>query len=263
MRWLSGIVMALGAVLGAGWAGVAEAQAPLKLGVEGAYPPFSMIAKSGQLEGFDIDIAQALCQRMQVKCELVQMEFDALIPGLKAKKIDAIVASMSITPERRKNVDFSVKYYHTPARLVARAGALPEVTPAALKGKKIGVQRTTIHDRFATATFKDSQIVRYAKQDEVFLDMKSGRIDATLMDVVAADEGFLKTPAGQGFAFVGPSYTDPAFFGDGAGIAVRKGDNALRQRLDAAIAAIRADGTYKRIMDKYFAYDIYGAEPKK
>lgn len=263
MSWLSGIVMTLGIALGVGWAGVAAAQAPLKLGVEGAYPPFSMIAKSGQLEGFDIDIAQALCQRMQVKCELVQMEFDALIPGLKAKKIDAIVASMSITPERRKNVDFSVKYYHTPARLVARVGALPEVTPAALKGTKIGVQRTTIHDRFATANFKDSQIVRYAKQDEVFLDMKSGRIDATLVDVVAADEGFLKTPAGQGFAFVGPSYTDPAFFGDGAGIAVRKGDNALRQRLDAAIAAIRADGTYKRIMDKYFAYDIYGAEPKK
>ncbi len=259
MRWLLGIVM----VLGASWAGVAAAQAPLKLGVEGAYPPFSMIAKSGQLEGFDIDIAQALCQRMQVKCELVQMEFDALIPGLKAKKIDAIVASRSITPERRKNVDFSVKYYHTPARLVAKVGALTDVSPAGLKGRKIGVQRTTIHDRFATATFKDSQIVRYAKQDEVVLDMKSGRIDATLMDVVAADEGFLKTPAGQGFAFVGPSYTDPAFFGDGAGIAVRKGDNALRQRLDTAIAAIRADSTYKKIMGKYFAYDIYGAEPKK
>jgi arginine/ornithine transport system substrate-binding protein len=259
MSWFSRALTALCMA----WASVAAAQAPLKLGVEGAYPPFSMISKSGQLEGFDIDIAQALCQRMQLKCELVQMEFDALIPGLQAKKIDAIVASMSITPERRKNVDFSVKYYHTPARLVARAGAFADGSPAALKGKKIGVQRTTIHDRFATATFKGSQIVRYAKQDEVFLDMKSGRIDATLMDVVAADEGFLKTPAGQGFAFIGANFTDPAFFGDGAGIAVRKGDHGLRQRLDAAIAAIRADGTYKRIMDKYFAYNIYGAEPKK
>lgn len=259
MRWLRRIVAMLGCcvVVPAG------AQAPLKLGVEGAYPPFSMISKGGQIEGFDIDIARALCERMKAKCELVQMEFDALIPGLKAKKIDAIVASMSITPERRKNVDFSVKYYHTPARLVAKAGAFTEVSPAALKGRKIGVQRTTIHDRFATATFKDSQIVRYARQDEVFLDMKAGRLDATLMDVVAADEGFLKTPAGQGFAFAGPNYTDPAFFGEGAGIAVRKGDDALRKRLDAAIAAIRADGTYKKIMDKYFAYDIYGAEPKK
>ncbi len=255
------------ALLCALFAFTATAQTALRIGVEGAYPPFSDIGTDGKLKGFDIDIANALCAKLKAAypkgCEMVQAEFDALIPALRAKKLDAIVASMSITPERKKNVDFSVKYYQTAARLIGKDGANLEVSAAGLKGKKIGVQRTTIHDRFATATFKQSEIVRYAKQDEVFLDMKSGRIDATLMDVVAGDEGFLKTASGKGFRFYGPDFTDPAFFGEGAGIAVRKGDDKLRTSLDGAIAAIRADGSYKKIQDKYFAFDIYGVEPKR
>jgi arginine/ornithine transport system substrate-binding protein len=240
-----------------------QAQEVLRIGVEGAYPPFSEIGTDGKLKGFDIDIANALCEKLKRKCEMVQAEFDALIPALRAKKFDAIVASMSITPERKKNVDFTGKYYQTAARVIAKADSRLEVSPAGLKGKKVGVQRTTIHDRFATATFKQSEIVRYAKQDEVFLDMKSGRIDATLVDSVAGDEGFLKTPSGKGFAFFGPDFTDPAFFGEGAGIAVRKGEDRLRGELNAAIAAIRSDGTYKKIQDKYFTFDVYGPEPKK
>ncbi len=251
------------ASLAAAFAMTATAQPSLRIGVEGAYPPFSDIGTDGKLKGFDIDIANGLCAKIKVECKLVQAEFDALIPALRAKKIDAIVASMSITPERKKNVDFTVKYYQTPARMIGKDGANLEVSAAGLKGKKIGVQRTTIHDRFASATFKQSEIVRYAKQDEVFLDMKSGRIDATLMDVVAGDEGFLKTASGKGFRFYGPDFTDPAFFGEGAGIAVRKGDEKLRVSLNDAIAAIRADGSYKKIQDKYFAFDIYGGEAKK
>ena len=95
------------------------------------------------------------------------------------------------------------------------------------------------------------------------MNLKSGRVDATLMDLVAADIGFLKTPAGKGFAFIGPSFSDPAYFGDGAGVAVRKGDDALRKRLDEAIASIRADGGYKKIQDRYFDFDIYGVDAKK
>jgi arginine/ornithine transport system substrate-binding protein len=235
----------------------------LRLGVEGAYPPFSEIGTDGKLKGFDIDIANAVCAQMAADCSFVQTEFDALIPALRAKKFDAIVASMSITPERRKSVDFSDKYYSSPARFVTRADSPFDITPAGLKGKRIGVQRTTIHDRFATATFKDSEVVRYAKQDEVFLDLVNGRIDGTVVDSVAADVGFLKTPAGKGYAFRGPVWNDPAFFGEGAGIAVRQGDKALRDKLNAAITAIRANGTYKKINDKYFAFDIYGEAPKK
>jgi arginine/ornithine transport system substrate-binding protein len=138
----------------------------------------------------------------------------------------------------------------TPASLV--------VSPAGLKGRKIGVQRATINDRFATDTFKESEIVRYAKQDEIYLDLAAGRLDATLVDAVAADTGFLKTPQGKGFGFAGPAYVDPAYFGSGVGVAVRKTDAALQQRFNEAIAAIRANGVYTQLQSKYFDFDIYG-----
>lgn len=232
--------------------------APLRVGVEGAYPPFSSVGPDGQIKGFDIDIARAVCEQTKAQCTLVQLDFDGMIPALQARKIDMIVASMSITPERLKVVDFSSKYYASANRLIARAGSSVDGTAAGFKGRKIGVQRSTIHDRYATAKFAGASIVRYAKQDEIYLDLAAGRIDATLVDAVAGSEGFLKTPAGKGFAFVGPDFDDPAFFGTGVGIAVRKGDAALRDKLNAAIAAIRADGRYKTIAARYFDFDIYG-----
>lgn len=235
----------------------------LRLAMEGGYPPFSIVAPDGKVTGFDADIAAEICRRLQVSCTQVQVEFDAMIPALRAKKVDAIVASMAITPERQKVVAFTDKYYNTPARVVVRADARFEVSPEGLKGRRIGVQRNTIHDRYASATFKGSEIVRYGKQDEAFLDLVNGRVDATLSDVVAADQGFLKTPKGRGFVLRGPNYDDPAFFGVGSGIALRKDDAALLQAFNAALAALRADGTYKKLNDKYFSFDIYGAEPEK
>ncbi|WP_374673984.1 ABC transporter substrate-binding protein [Ideonella sp.] len=240
----------------------AHAQAPdwkkVRIAVEGAYPPFSEIGPDGKIKGFDIDIANALCAEMKAECTLVQAEWDGMIPALQARKFDAIVAQMSITEERKRSVAFSDKYANTPAWLVAKAGAPAAQTAEAWKGKRIGVQRTTTHDRYATAHFKHSEIIRYAKQDELYLDLAAGRIDALLADSVAVDLGFLKTPAGKGFAQVGAAIDDPVIFGIGAGIAVRKADTALVQKLNAAIKAIRANGTYKKIQDKYFSFDIYG-----
>lgn len=233
----------------------------LRIGVEGAYPPFSEVGPDGKVKGFDIDIANALCAELKAQCTLVTQEFDGMIPSLMARKFDAVVASMSITEERKKAVDFTDKYYQSPNRVMAKAGVFTDATPATLKGKRIGVQRTTIHDRFATDHFKDSTIVRYAKQSEVFLDLAARRVDAVLMDAVPADVGFLKKPAGKGYGFVGPAFNDPKYFGAGAGIAVRKGDK-LRDDLNRALANIRGNGTYKKIQDKYFDFDIYGAAGK-
>ena len=230
----------------------------LRIGVEGAYPPFSEVGPDGKLKGFDIDIANALCTQMKAQCTLVQQDFDGMIPALQARKFDAIIASMSITPERQQAVNFSDKYYSTPARLVAKSGSKLQTTPEGLKGRKIGVQRSTIHDRYATDMFKGAEIVRYTKQDEVFLDLAAGRIDATLVDSVAADVGFLKTPAGKGFGFVGPTYTDVKYFGIGAGVAIRKSDTDLQAKFNEALKAIRANGTYKKIEAKYFDFDVYG-----
>ena len=157
-------------------------------------------------------------------------------------------------------MDFSNKYSNTPARVIVRADAVFDATPEGLKGKRVGVQRTTVHDRYASASLKGAEVVRYSKQDEVFVDLVSGRLDATLVDTVAGDQGFLKTPKDMGFAFKGRVYDDPAFFGVGAGIAVGQGDKALQDALNAALAAMRADGSYKKINDKYFDFDVYGRD---
>lgn len=232
----------------------------IKIGVEGAYPPFSELGSDGKIKGFDIDIANALCAQIKAQCTLVQQEFDGMIPSLQAKKIDAIIASMSITDERRKLVDFSDKYYHTPARFVAAKNAALSATAAGMKGKRIGVQRTTIYDRFATDTFKESEIVRNTKQDDVFLDLTSGRVDAVLVDQVAASQGFLTSPAAKEFSFFGPVYIEPKYFGYGVGIGLRKADTALRNEFNEAIKTIRGNGVYKKINDKYFSFDIYGGK---
>ena len=186
-------------------------------------------------------------------------DWDGIIPGLLAKKYDAIVASMSITEERRKKVDFTGKYYTTPAKFVRMKGSGIEITNEGLEGLAVGVQRATIHENFLRDNYGDIVSIKaYATQDEANLDFVAGRVDLLLADSMALQGGFLDTPDGESAEFVGPDFTDPRWFGDGAGIAVRKGEGELLDALNAAIAAIRADGTYKAINDKYFDFDVYG-----
>jgi polar amino acid transport system substrate-binding protein/arginine/ornithine transport system substrate-binding protein len=232
--------------------------ADLRVGVEGAYPPFSWKEPDGTMKGFDIDIAEALCAEMGRKCVLVEQDWDGMIPALLAKKFDAIVASMSITEERMKRVDFSDSYYDTPARFVGRSGSGMEISKSALAGKRIGVQRGTTHQCFLEKFFPDSELVLYGTQEEVFQDLAIGRIDLQFSDAIAADDGFLKTDAGKGFAFVGGDYNDPECHGTGVGIALRKSDDDLRGEFNRAIKAIRANGVYQKINAKYFDFDIFG-----
>ncbi len=239
----------------------AAAQDVLRIGVEGAYPPFSSTSSDGTLVGFDIDIAKALCAEIERECELVQQEWDGMIPALKAQKFDAIVASMSITEERKRQIDFTDKYYQTPARVVAPKGADFEGTPEGLAGKRIGVQRGATHQCYAEKMFPDSEIVLYGSQDEVFRDLALGRVDAQLSDSLISKEGFLDTDAGVDYAFLGGDHLDIECYGEGVGIAVRQGDEELRDALSAAILAIRENGTYAEINDKYFEFDIYGERP--
>ena len=235
----------------------------VRIGVEGAYPPFSSTTPDGKLEGFDIDIARALGKAMGVEVKLVAQDWDGIIPALLARKYDAIIASMSITEERKKKVAFTNKYYNTPAKFVCKKGAMKEFTRAqveeATAGMKIGVQRATIHDNFITDIGKKATLKRYATQDEAYMDLKAGRVDMLLADSVAIDGGFLKKPEGKDFQFIGPDLTEKKYFGEGAGIAIRKGEDELREMFNKAIDAIRANGKYKEINDKYFAVDVYGS----
>ncbi|MBP8170885.1 MAG: ABC transporter substrate-binding protein [Pseudomonas sp.] len=239
---------------------MADEAKPVRIGIEAAYPPFAMKTPEGAITGFDYDIGNALCAEMQAKCVWIEQEFDGLIPALKVRKFDAVLSSLNITPERLKSVDFTNKYYATPARLAMKAGTVLNDPLVDLKGKKIGVQRASIYDRYATAVFAPAgaEVVRYGSQNEIFLDLTAGRVDATLADVVNIDDGFLKTDAGKGFALVGPDYTEAKYFGDGVGIAVRKGDTAMAERFNKAIAAIRANGKYQEVQDKYFQFNVYG-----
>ena len=232
--------------------------ADLRVGVEGAYPPFSWKESDGTLKGFDIEIAEAICAEMGRNCVLVEQDWDGMIPALLAKKFDAIIASMSITEERKKRVDFSDKYYDTPARFIGKDGSGLQVTRSGLAGKRIGVQRGTTHQCFLEKMFPDSELVLYATQEEVFQDLAIGRIDLQFSDAIAGDDGFLKTDAGKGFGFVGGDYNDPECHGSGVGIAVRKSDKDLREELNQAIKAIRENGVYQKINAKYFDFDIYG-----
>ncbi len=253
------ITLALAAAAFTLTAGLATADEKLRIGVEGAYPPFSEKTADGKLIGFDIDIALALCAEMKRECELVEQDWDGMIPGLMAKKYDAIIASMSITAERQKKIDFSKKYYNTPAKLAAKKGMFADDNPATLKGKILGVQRATIHSDFASATYgKTSEVREYGTQEEVYLDLTAGRLDAIIADALAISDGFLKTSAGKDYAFFGVDHNEKKFFGDGAGVGVRKGEAKLKDAFSSAIAAIRANGTYAKINNKYFEIDIYG-----
>lgn len=237
--------------------GGAAAADTLRIGVEGAYPPFSKKEADGTLSGFDIDIALALCAQLERECQLVEQEWDGMIPALKARKYDAIVASMSITEDRKKQVDFTAKYYDTPSRFIAKEGAEFDMTAEGTKGVKIGVLRGTTLQCHVEKAFPDADLRLYNTQEDVFADLVAGRLDMQLNNTLQAIDGFLNTPQGEGFAFLGENVDDPECLGEGTGIAVRKGD-PLAGELTAAIDAIRADGTYAAINDKYFDVDIYG-----
>lgn len=228
------------------------------IGTEGAYPPFNFIDEQGQVAGFEIDLANAMCAHLTIECDFVVQDWDGIIPGLLAQKYDAIIASLYITDERREQIAFSDKYYQVPARFVVPADSDIEISAEGLEGMVVGTQRATSFDRFMRDQFPGVDLRVYATMDEAYLDLASGRVDAVLGDVVAVSEGFLKTPDGEGFEFRGPEFTGSEWFGYGAGVGVRKEDAALADAFSEAIAALRADGTYQEIADKWFGFDVYG-----
>ncbi|WP_354624956.1 ABC transporter substrate-binding protein [Psychromonas sp. MME2] len=230
----------------------------IRIGVEGAYPPFSKTEADGSVTGFDIDIANALCAEMKAKCTLVKQDWDGIIPALLARKYDAIIATMDITAERKKKVAFTDKYQHIPARFVALKGAEYQGDDSFMKGKKIGVQRATTMDLYISDNYPSAEIKRYGSADEAYLDLKANRLDYVMADSAAISDGLLNKEGGEKFAFIGPKLNDPKWFGEGAGIAVRKQDKDLVEQFNKAIQAIRANGTYKTIQDKYFSFDVYG-----
>jgi lysine/arginine/ornithine transport system substrate-binding protein len=227
----------------------------IRFGVDASYAPFESKAADGKLVGFDIDLGNEICKRLNAKCVWVENDFDGMIPALKAKKFDGVLSSMTITPQRAEQIGFSAKLFNTPTALVAKKGANLQPTADSLKGKAVGVEQGTIQETYAKQNWepKGVKIVPYQNQDQVYADLISGRLDAALQDKVQADIGFLKTPRGAGFALAGKSLDTGA-----AAIGLRKEDTDLKSKIDKAISDMVKDGTYKKIEKKYFDFDVYG-----
>ncbi|MCD2177192.1 lysine/arginine/ornithine ABC transporter substrate-binding protein [Rhizobium sp. C1] len=238
------------------FAGASQAADKLVIGTDSTYPPFEYQDASGKFLGFEMDLGRAICAQMKVECTFVSQDFDGIIPALQAKKFDMIMSSLSITDERKKLVDFSDRIFNTPP-----AVAVPKNSPiksaADLKGKTLGAQTSTTFANYAEKHMPDAQLKLYPTSEEYKLDMSSGRLDAVIDDAVVLGE-WVKGKDGDCCKILERLPNDKQIIGEGMGIAVRKGDDALREKLNKAIAAIRADGTYKKIADQYFDFDVYG-----
>jgi polar amino acid transport system substrate-binding protein len=232
---------------------------PLKIRIatEGANPPFSTIDSSGTLEGFDVDIAKALCAKMGAECEIAAQDWDGIIPALLARKHDAIIASLNVTADRKNVVAFTKPYYHSPGAFVVRKGTdTKDLSPKALTGKTVGVQTATNHSAFLEDKYSRAIVRLYNTVADAYRDLGAGRVDYVMYDKLAIYD-WLKTPDGACCEMAPLELNDPAYFGSGVAIALRKGDDALLQRFNAAIDGIVADGTYAKINAKYFPFPIF------
>jgi len=241
-------------------AAIANAQ-QLKVGIAAEpYPPFTSPDASGKWEGWEIDFADAVCKEAKLDCVITPVAWNGIIPALTSNKIDMIVGSMSITPERLKTIDFSDKYYNAPTLVIGTKDLQFDATPEGLKDKTIGVQASTIHQAYVTKHFAPAgaTIKEYQTQDEANNDLAAGRIDAVEADSLAL-KAFLATDAGKACCDEkGVVAPDIEVLGPGVGIGLRKGDTELKDKLNAAIKAIRANGTYDTFTKKYLDFDVYG-----
>jgi lysine/arginine/ornithine transport system substrate-binding protein len=245
---------------------MAKTYTEIKFGVDATYPPFESKSPSGEFVGFDIELGKAICAELKVKCVFVDQGFDGIIPALQARKFDAILSSMTKTPAREQQIDFSSEMYNEPTSLISKKGSGLVPTAASLKGKTVGVESGTIQETYAKTYWQPAgvTVVSYPGQDQVYADLLSGRLDASLQDSVEADYGFLKTPKGADYDLAGNVTYDPKdVLGSFIAIGIRKDEPELKAMINKAIAAIIANGTYKKIEAQYFNFDVYGATPTK
>lgn len=233
----------------------------VKIGIAAeAYPPFASPDASGNWVGWEVEIINAMCAAGAMNCVITPVAWDGIIPSLTSGQIDVIMASMSITEDRMQTIDFSDKYYNTPTVIIGAKGVDMAPTAEGLAGKIIGVQASTVHADYVEKHFAATaaEIKIYQTQDEANQDLAAGRIDATQADSIAMD-AFLASEAGAACCeSKGAVADDPVVLGLGVGAGIRKGEDALREQINAAIATIIADGTYDKITAEYFASSIYG-----
>lgn len=232
----------------------------IRIASEGGHPPFNFVDAMGQLQGFEIDLARAVCNRLKAKCEFIVQDFTGLLPALVAGRYDAVFSSLTITEERRRFVEFSNKYYSTRAMFVTnRAKPVTSVKPQGLKGKVIGAKLGSTNARILQEAYapEGAEIKLYVTHDEARLDLARGRVDALIGDKTALLDWLEKSPIAACCEVVGDDVTLPATYSTGIGVAMRKSDGDLKALIDGAIAQLRVDGGYEQIRQKYFSFDPY------
>ncbi|WP_286787586.1 MULTISPECIES: transporter substrate-binding domain-containing protein [unclassified Pseudomonas] len=253
-KWLT--LSAIALCLSAGSA-LAKDIKEIRFGVDTTYPPFEYKAPDGSFAGFDVELGNAICEKLAVKCRWIVSDFDGLIPGLRARKFDGILSSLTVTPQRAEQIDFTDRMWSGNSSMIMEKGANLEPTAESLKGKVVGVQQGTIQENFAKTKLATAgvKVQSYQDQDQVYADLTSGRIDVSMQDMLQAEGDFMKSP--QGKDYVNQSIRDELLPADTA-IGVRKGNDEMKALLNKGIAAIHADGTYEKIQKKYFGdLDIY------
>ncbi len=240
----------------------AQESATLRFGTALGYAPFEYRGSDGQMTGFEIELGNAICAQLQKHCQWVETEISTMIPALKSRKFDAILASIAITEPRKKQLLFSDKVHGGSSRIVARANAGLTEQVATLSGKSIGVEQGTNDESFAKQKWAPQgvKVVSYSNQDVAISDLIAGRLDGVLTGEVQGQLGFLDTDKGKGFAFAGGAIKDPILGTGDSAIGVDKNNPQLVASINQALKTLRADGTYQKIASKYFppSIDIYG-----
>ena len=229
----------------------------VRIASEGARPPYNYL-ENNKLAGFEIDLGRDLCARMKVSCSFIAQDWDGLIPGLLARHYDAIMAAMEITGEARKKIAFTKPYIRMPsAFMTLKQGAALDMSPAGLVGKAIGVELGGAHEAYLEDVYKRSEIHPYATLEEAILDLGEGRLDAVIGDKDAIAEYMKTRKEAQCCVLSADVPHDPAYFGDGIGIGLRKQDKALKAMFEKALDSCVADGAFAKIRAKYFDFKIY------
>jgi ABC-type amino acid transport substrate-binding protein len=233
-----------------------NSDAPLKVAVGVPYPPFAEYDNSGALVGFDVDIARALCKQIDIDCAIVPMPFPEITPALAAGTVDVAVAGMGVTEERKQYMDFTDRYYRSLSIFLERPGTNPDMSPKGMKGKRVGVQRATLQERYLRQTYGKAVTVVVRDDIGAIMDMlRGGALDLALVDGLPG-YAYLKSPQGAGLETVGKPI-DPGLIPGWSCIAVGKKHKGLKERINEAIQSLRRNGEYDRINRRYFDFTVY------
>jgi ABC-type amino acid transport substrate-binding protein len=228
----------------------------ITIATEGAYPPFNYLDRKGMPAGFEMDLAQEACMRMKAECEFTAMKWDDLVPGLLDKKVDIVMSSLEVTPERRRRLGMSRRYYLSPGAFIAKKGAPYDGPPSLLRNKKIGIQKDSMHADWADKSFRRSaQLKRFNTVADALAALATDDVDAVFGDKVQLWLWSQK-PEGKCCELVGQDIKDTQTLGIGVSAGLRREDIKLREAFNKALGEMMSDGTYKKLNDKYFPFSL-------